>query len=319
MTINDHSTAQPYDRDAIFQQDGPIDPTFIDEAIRALMRSLPLANPDEPSEWAHRRMYSALRALAALHPRDEIEVMLSVQAISAYHAAAACWYVGMNLRQPKGDSTRHLASAASAARAFDTLLKALERRQAKPLAAPIGRPSSRAWAKPGTPGLVEQFETRCGATNDNPTNPARDDGPAGVKPEDIRPSGIEPEDISPEGRPGDPMSGDPMRGDNVWGDYKCGDSRSGNVGWTPEAISRLDAGAERERAEAENKGLDLINTEGILPGGGMIMPENPTPQQAAYIARRLALSYKREYAENLRNGIKRYPKIRPLRTGDLVT
>ena len=62
-----------------------------------------------------------------------------------------------------------------------------------------------------------------------------------------------------------------------------------------------------------------ISPIGILPGGGMIMPENPTSQQAAYIARRLALSYKREYAENLSKGIKRYPKIRPLRTGDLVT
>ena len=48
------------------------------------------------------------------------------------------------------------------------------------------------------------------------------------------------------------------------------------------------------------------------------MPANPTPQQAAYVARRLALMYRREVAENRRNGITKMPEIRPLRTGDLV-
>jgi hypothetical protein len=48
------------------------------------------------------------------------------------------------------------------------------------------------------------------------------------------------------------------------------------------------------------------------------MPEYPTPQQQQYIARRLGLMYRREHADNQRNGIKTYPKIRPLRTGDLV-
>jgi hypothetical protein len=75
---------------------------------------------------------------------------------------------------------------------------------------------------------------------------------------------------------------------------------------------------EQDSIDEENAGLDLANVEGILPGGGIIMPEYPTPQQEQYIARRLGLMYKREYADNMRNGIKTYPKIRPLRTGDLV-
>ncbi|MEA2770023.1 MAG: hypothetical protein QOD93_2985, partial [Acetobacteraceae bacterium] len=38
----------------------------------------------------------------------------------------------------------------------------------------------------------------------------------------------------------------------------------------------------------------------------------------AYMGRRLTLMYKREYEENLRKGIKEYPKIRGIRPGDLI-
>jgi hypothetical protein len=74
----------------------------------------------------------------------------------------------------------------------------------------------------------------------------------------------------------------------------------------------------RERFEAENEGLDLANTAGILPGGGMIVPEEPTPPQLAYLARRHGLMLKRERAENLRNGSQALPKIRPIRAGDFI-
>ena len=50
----------------------------------------------------------------------------------------------------------------------------------------------------------------------------------------------------------------------------------------------------------------------------MILPENPTPQQEAYMGRRLALMYRREYEEGLKKGIKTMPKIRPIRAGDLI-
>ena len=36
------------------------------------------------------------------------------------------------------------------------------------------------------------------------------------------------------------------------------------------------------------------------------------------MARRLGLAYRREYEENLRKGIKKIPKIRPIRPGDLI-
>jgi hypothetical protein len=96
------ATTPPYKPEAIFDENGPIHPTFIHEAVCTLLRALPL-DPAEPRGWSHRRMFSAMRALTALHPRDEIEVMLGVQALSAYHAAGACWRIGMNLRLPHED------------------------------------------------------------------------------------------------------------------------------------------------------------------------------------------------------------------------
>jgi hypothetical protein len=252
----------PYDRDAIFHANGPINPIFITEAIRTLVRALPI-DPKEPIAWADRRMYCALVALAALHPRDETEVALGVQAQSAYHAAAAAWRIGMNLGFPCGNNTRHIAAACSAARTFDALLRAIERRQAKPLSIPIGRPPSRAWDLPDPTEYMARIETRC-RLGEHPPEPPDEDH------------------------------------------------------WTPEELAVAPILRERERIEKENEGLDIANTEGILPGGGMILMEHPTPQQEAYMGRRLGLQYKREYAENLRKGITTMPKIRGIRPGDLI-
>ena len=88
--------------------------------------------------------------------------------------------------------------------------------------------------------------------------------------------------------------------------------------WTPEEVEFVTAFKERERIEKENAGLDIANTEGILPGGGMILPEDPTPNQAAYMERRLRLIYFREHEENLRLGNGKKIKFRPIRTGDLI-
>ncbi|WP_158932986.1 hypothetical protein [Acidisphaera sp. S103] len=252
-------TTQPYDRAAIFHDNGPFNPSFMREAIRTLFRTLPL-DPDEPQGWSDRRMHAALLGLSALHPRDEIEVMLSVQALSAYHAAAACWRIGMNLGPLSGNNTRHITTACSAARTFDTMLRALERRQAKPLAIPIGRPATRTWEDaPNPTEIITALEETCREGHGQP---------------------------------------DP------------------NL--TPEQRAAAEALREQQRIEKENEGLDIANTEGILPGGGMILTENPTPQQAAYMGRRLGLMYKREIEENRRKGITKMPKIRGIRPGDLI-
>ncbi len=79
------------DPGALYEPDGPISPTFMREAVRTLLRTLPLNDPNEPSHAATRRMFTALSALSTLRPRDEIELMIGVQALAAYHAAAALW------------------------------------------------------------------------------------------------------------------------------------------------------------------------------------------------------------------------------------
>jgi hypothetical protein len=190
-----------------------------------------------------------------------------VQSLCAYHAAATGWHLGMNHAQPAGGGLRHLSAAAAAARIFDTLLRALERRQARPLAVPAGRPAGR-HCEAQDPGLrMRHWEDRC----------------------------------SLGGQDGAPRDGaDPQ------------------VIWTPQAVAVAEALQQRERLAAENAGLDLANTAGILPGGGMIMPAEPTPQQEAYMARRLGLELKRQWAETLRQGGRTLPKIRPIKPGDLI-
>jgi hypothetical protein len=258
----------PYARDAIFDEDGPFDPGFIQEAVRTLMRSLPL-DPAEPPDWQDRRMYSALLGLSALHPRDEIEVMLGVQAMSAYHAAAACWRIGMNHHLPNGDSTRHITTAASAARVFDSLLRAIERRQAKPLGIPIGRPAAQTWAAPSAMKIIGGLAERCcrGASERDPATAAQPDA---------------------------------------------------EIVWTDADLEFADAFLQRERLDKQNEGLDIANTEGILPGGGMILTDDPTPAQIAYMARRVGLTYQEKFADDLSNGIVRIPTIQPIRPGDLI-
>jgi hypothetical protein len=259
-------TPPQYDRDAIFREHGPFDPAFTHEAVRTLMRTLPL-DPAEPEAWHHRRMYSALLGISALHPRDEIEIMLGVQAMSAYHAAAACWRLGMNHHLPNGDSTRHITTAASAARVFDTLLRAIERRQVRPLGIPVGRPAPQTWPRRDVTGFVGDITERCGQGADG-FDPDATPTPAAV--------------------------------------------------WTEEDCAFAGAFLETARIAKQNEGLDIANTAGILPGGGMILPDDPTPEQAAYMARRMGQMYQDKFAEDLANGIFQIPPIQPVRPGDLI-
>jgi hypothetical protein len=255
------AAAPAYARDAIFDDNAPINPSFMLEAVRTLLRALP-NDEQEPEPWRNRRMGTALEALSALHPRDEIEVMLGVQSLCAFHAAAICWHLGMNHHYPRGSGLRHFSAAASAARTFDTLLKAIERRQAKPLTIPPGRPEPRAWPDEDHTAILRRMELRC--------------------------------------RAGDTELDAP------------------EIEWTPDALAIADRFLEQARIDAENDGLDIANTEGILPGGGMIMPDDPTPQQKDYVGRRLVLDLRRKRLENLRNGNPEMPKIQPLRPGDRV-
>ncbi|MBS0644836.1 MAG: hypothetical protein U1E70_04015 [Acetobacteraceae bacterium] len=253
--------AAEYDRNAIFSLDGPIDPLFMDESVRTLLRTMPLET-EEPDSWISRRMFTALSALAALHPRDEIEVMLGVQAVAAYQAASTGWYLAMNHHLPRGDSTRHLNAAASAARTFDTMIKAIERRQAKPLSIPIGRPPCQSWEEADPVGQLDAWCNR----------------------------------LCPE-EPYDQPS---------------------PVTWTPEALRTARDMRDAEEFAADYGDLDLTNTQGIEPDGGIVVSEQPTTQQEAYMARRYALNLRDQHRANLKAGLKQRPKIIPFRTGDRI-
>jgi hypothetical protein len=252
MPLPEPETESLYDPEAIFEPNGPLDPTVMDEAVSTIMRGI---QPDLTDTQAatSRRMYAAMRALAALHPRNAPELMLGVQALSAYHAANAAWHRG-TLRHHQDDIRRHVTTAATAARAFDSMLRALERRQAKPLSVPVGRPSSRPWLPPDLKAIQHP----------------QDDEPAHK----------------------DPMTDDELVGS-----------------WAVKAQQWL---------QNPNQGLDIANTPGILPDGGMIVPWNPTPAQQAYMERRLIILYVREQAEIRRSGSSAPITIRPTRPGDLI-
>jgi hypothetical protein len=242
-----------YDPEAIYQPNGPLDPTVMDEAVATIMRGI---QPDLTDTRAatSRRMYAAMRALAALHPRNPPELMLGVQALSAYHAANEAWHRG-TLRRHQDDIRRHVTTAATAARTYDSMLRALERRQAKPLSVPVGRPSRQDWPPPD----LKSFQ--------------------------------------PPVLPDEEPSKEPMTDDEL-----------------------VSACAEQAQKwlEDPNEGLDIANTPGILPGGGMIVPWNPTPAQEAYLERRLAILYVREQAELHRGGSAVPITIRPTRPGDFI-
>jgi hypothetical protein len=253
-----------YDPDAIYDPNGPLDPLVMEEAVGTIMRGI---EPDltEPPDAVSRRMHAALRALAGLHPRNEPELMLGVQARNAYHAANAAWRKGAQHATRPNEQRRHAATAASATRTFDAMLRALERRQAKPLSVPIGRPPAKPWPAQDLKTLQTDMENRWGLNH-------QQDAP-------------------------DPVNQDAMTDDELI------------TAWSAKA---------RQWRENPNQGLDIANTEGILPDGSMIAPWNPTKQQAAYLDRRLAMTYVREQAENRRNGTNSPMQIRPIRTGDII-
>ncbi len=256
---------RPYNPDAIFDLNGPLDPAVMEDAVATIMRATQVELSDTP-QVASRRMWASMRALAALHPRNEPELMLGVQALSAYHAANAGWRRGAS-GKPDDDVRRHVASAASAARAFDSMLRALERRQAKPLSVPIGRPEPREWGPKDTVAVQGEWKRRCGVAD----------------------TGLFWDSAQPDYR-------------GVKDHEMITDMAARNQHWL----------------ENPNEGLDIENTAGILPDGSMVMPLEPTPQQAAYIDRRLALAYIRELEENRRNGVTKKIRFRGVREGEIV-
>jgi hypothetical protein len=133
----------PYPHDDLFTAQGPIHPTSTLDALRTLIRNLPMET-GERELYRDRRKFAAIRAVQALEPRDEIELMLAVQAVTAHFQAAAHWRASMDGELPGTEALRHISAAGAATRVFDSMLRTVERRQARPMAEP---PKCRDWHK----------------------------------------------------------------------------------------------------------------------------------------------------------------------------
>jgi hypothetical protein len=90
------------------------------------------------------------------------------------------------------------------------------------------------------------------------------------------------------------------------------------VVWSLQQVAEAEKLRAAEEFAEDYKDLDLANTPGILAGGGIIVPEDPTPAQTAYMTRRYALNMRDTYRATLRAGQTTLPKITPVRVGDLI-
>lgn len=268
----------PYDRHTLLGPDSPVDPIVVRDALRTLMQMLPI-DPEEPRHYRDRRMYAAVAAFTALYPRDEIEVMLAVQAVAAHHAAAAAMRLGMNQALPNGQGSRHLSAAASQVRVFDSTLKALERRQARPLALPA---EPRVWPRRIPGELISEL---AGAVTQDEAAP----------PDATNDNGIHDTDTGKEAAAPD----------------------AERIVWSEAALEAADkalAAEHARRMDAE----DLGPVEGVMPDGSIIVPETPTPAQEAYIGERLIRNALTERTEQIRQGRRARLHLPPIRPGDRI-
>ncbi len=256
----------PYDRDALFRPDGPLNPVFINDTLRSLMRALP-HDPDESDRFRTNRMYGSLCALSGMYPRDEIEMMYAAAAVMAFHASAACYRLGMNGAQPNGENTRHITAAGSSIRTFDSLIKGLERRQTRPMAMPQG---PRDWSHVTPADNILLLERLARGEGETLAAPPIRTAPNQAPQIFVRPI----QEIA---------IAEPV--------------------WTPEMIRNARADLDRDLPPA---------IEGVQPDGSIIVPENPTPEQEAYIVQRLL--------DNSRADVRSGGRLRipPIRAGDRI-
>ncbi|HET6605306.1 MAG TPA: hypothetical protein VFG62_01475 [Rhodopila sp.] len=272
----------PYPRDALFRPDGPINPLFVDEMVRSLMRTLP-HDPDEDEPARNRRMYATMSAISGMYPRDEIEMMYCVGAVAAFHAAMAGWRIGMNGAAPNGESTRHIAGANASIRTFDSMAKGLERRQARPCVAP---PGPNAWNDIDLKRYADWWTERVRACS-LPLPDAEEPPPTAPLPVANEAPPVTPDAPEPQAR--QPAAPGPI--------------------WTTEMVAK----AEAEMGEADAPPPPV---EGVEPDGSIVVPDNPTPEQEAYMGARIIHNARDQWTETIASGQK--PKIPRLRPGDRI-
>jgi hypothetical protein len=132
-----HSFAFRSDERGFFGPNGPMGPAFSDDIMRALIATLYADNREEPSEHDLIRWQATLTLLEAFQPRTPVEVMLAAQAIAAHNAIMECHHRAMHDELPEAVAAKVRNNAVALIRGMEVLLKALERRQSRPLPPPL--------------------------------------------------------------------------------------------------------------------------------------------------------------------------------------
>jgi hypothetical protein len=193
----------------------------------------------------------------------------------------AGYRIGMNGATPNGENTRHIAAANASIRTFDTMLKGLERRQARPCAAPMG---PNAWDDTDLERFANDWAERVRACSVPKSG------------------GQEPHPTAPLPAPSPPPSDEPSASQAPEPDPPA-------PAWTAEMI----ADAEAEIATADPPPPPV---EGVAPDGSIVVPDNPTPDQEAYMGARIIHNLRDRWADEIDSNEK--PTIPRLRPGDRI-
>jgi hypothetical protein len=105
--------------------------------MRAIISTMHQDDPDEPSEHDLCRWSGGLTLLEAFQPRTPVEAMLAAQIIAAHHGIMECHYRAMRLDHEEALAVKLRANVVGLTRAQDINMRALERRQAKPVPPPL--------------------------------------------------------------------------------------------------------------------------------------------------------------------------------------
>jgi len=139
---------------------------FLRCLLQALAATIPAGTgPASATAEAWAEQWDAARELFdAMQPRNPIEAVLAARAVAAHHASMDMYARAAVPGTTDEKALRLCASAAAASRSFDTALRMLEKRQAKPRDA-AGKPASK---RPPAPARAAQQP----AVAEPPTPPA---------------------------------------------------------------------------------------------------------------------------------------------------
>jgi hypothetical protein len=137
-------------------------PSFSEEIARSVIAAIWFENIDDPQETSV-RIAASLTMLEGFHPRDHLECMLAAQGVAAHFMIMDCYRRIMTPGMPEAMAIKIRGNIAQLSRGFSTLLRDLERRQAKPLQP---RP-------PPAGGLPYETPPNPGSATPDPVNPPK--------------------------------------------------------------------------------------------------------------------------------------------------